>query len=57
MKPTKEQFMDYVRIQRSGVANMWAIDVVCAYSRTDLTEDICFYIMDHYEELEEEYGS
>lgn len=57
MKPTKEQFMDYVRIQKMGVTNMWAIDVVCSWSRIGLTEDICFYIMDHYEELEEEYGT
>ncbi len=55
MKPTKEQFEDYVRIQESGVTNMFAINVVCAYSRTNLTKDICLYIMDHYVELMEEY--
>ena len=55
-KPTKEQFKDYVRIQRQGVTNMWAIKTVCDLSRTELTTDICLYIMDHYDELREEYG-
>jgi len=55
-KPTKEQFEDYVRIQKSGVTNMWAIRTVCDLSRTGLTTDICLYIMDHYDELREEYG-
>lgn len=56
-KPTKEQFEDYVFIQKSGVTNMWAIKTVCDLSTTGLTTDICLYIMDHYSELEEEYGS
>lgn len=55
-KPTKEQFADYVRIQMSGVTNMWAIRAVCDLSTTGLTTDICLYIMDHYSELKEEYG-
>ncbi len=57
MKPTKEQFEDYVRIQKSGVTNMFDIKTVCRLSYEGLTKDICFYIMDNYEELEEEYGS
>lgn len=55
-KPTKEQFKDYVRIQKSGVTNMWAIRTVCDLSTTGLTTDICLYIMDHYNELRDEYG-
>lgn len=55
-KPTKEQFKDYVRIQRQGATNMWAIRTVCDLSTTGLTTDICLYIMDHYDELREEYG-
>ena len=55
-KPTKEQFEDYVRIQMSGVTNMWAIRNVCEMSTTGLTTDICLYIMDNYEKLMEEYG-
>jgi len=56
-KPTKEQFKDYVRIQKSGITNMWAIRNVCDLSTTGLTSDICLNIMDHYSKLEEEYGS
>lgn len=55
-KPTKEQFKDYVRIQMSGVTNMFAIRNVCEESNTGLTTDICLYIMDNYEKLMEEYG-
>lgn len=55
-KPTKEQFKDYVRIQRQGVTNMFCINNVINLSRTGLTTDICLYIMDHYDELREEYG-
>ena len=54
-KPTKEQFKDYVRIQRQGVTNMFCINNVINLSRTGLTTDICLYIMDHYDELREEY--
>ncbi len=55
MKPTKEQFEDYVSIRDSGVTNMYAIDVVCDLSYSGLTKDICFYIMKHFKELAEEY--
>lgn len=54
-KPTKEQFKDYVRIQRQGVTNMFCINNVINLSHTGLTTDICLYIMDHYDELREEY--
>jgi hypothetical protein len=54
-KPTKEQFWDYVRIQRKGVTNMFCTNNVINLSRTGLTTDICLYIMDHYDELREEY--
>lgn len=55
MKPTKEQFLDYVRIQRSGVTNMFDITCVCDESYTGLTKDIVLYIFKHYSELMEEY--
>lgn len=54
-KPTKEQFQDYVRIRDSGVTNMWSIRRICELSRTNLTSDICLYIMDHFVELAKEY--
>lgn len=56
MKPTEKQFRDYVRIQKSGVTNMFNIPKVCALSNTGLTEEICFYIMDNYSELRKEYN-
>ena len=55
-KPTREQFEDYVSIRNSGVTNMYAVNVVCDLSCTDLTRENCFYIMEHFEELAEEYG-
>lgn len=55
MKPTKEQFEDYVRIRDSGVTNMFDIKTVCAYSTTGLTRDICIYIMRSFMKLAEEY--
>lgn len=55
-KPTSEQFKDYVRIQKSGRTNMFDLTMVCALSRTGLTKENCFYVMDHYDELMEEYG-
>lgn len=56
MKPTKEQFEDYLYIRDSGVTNMWAVDVVCSMSTTGLDREICIYIMKHFEELAEEYN-
>ena len=56
MKPTKEQFEDYVAIRDSGVTNMWNVRLVCDLSETDLTNDICLYIMKHFSELADEYG-
>lgn len=54
-KPTKAQFKDYIRIQMSGVTNMFDVNRVCMYSRTGLTREICQYIMQRYSELRKEY--
>jgi len=43
-KITKKDFEAYVRVQRSGVTNMWAVDYVSKLS--GLTKDKIFYIMD-----------
>lgn len=56
IKPTKEQFLDYIDIQKSGITNMYAADVVCAFSEVGLTIENCLYIYDHYDELMEEYN-
>ena len=56
MKPTKEQFEDYVGIRNSGMTNMLDINRVCELSDTDLTKQNCCYIMDNFEELAKEYN-
>ena len=55
MKPSKEQFKDYIRIQISGVTNMCDIKTVCALSWTGLTRENCLYIMRNYSDLRKEY--
>ena len=55
IKPTKEQFKDWLVIQKSGVTNMHDLPFVCAKSLHGLMEESCFYIMSHYEELMKEY--
>ena len=55
MKPTKEQFEDYVSIRNSGVTNMFDVKTVCNLSFTGLTKDICMYIMEHFTELASKY--
>ena len=54
-KPTKEQFLDYIRIQYSGVTNMCAVNTVCLESIKGLTRAHCMYIMAHYNDLMQEY--
>lgn len=56
MKPTKEQFEEYVEIRNSGVTNMFDVRFICDISATDLTKYICLYIMQHFVDLSEEYG-
>ena len=55
MKPSKEQFEAYVRVQESGVTNMWYVSLVCDLAGHGLTEDHVYYIFDHYSELRKEY--
>ncbi len=54
-KPSKEQWKDYLVVQYSGITNMYNMNVVCSYSKNNLTNDIIFYIMEHYAELENEF--
>ena len=56
MKPTKEQFEEYVGIRNSGVTNMLNIRYIEMISSTGLDKKICLYIMEHFSELAEEYG-
>ena len=55
VKPTKEQFEEYVEIRNSGVTNMFDIRFITAISGTGLDKPTCFYIMEHFGELAKEY--
>lgn len=56
MKPTKEQFEEYVAIRDSGITNMFNVRLIEDISDTGLTRSICIYIMQHFMELADEYG-
>ena len=55
MKPTKEQFAEYIDIRNSGITNMCDIRFITSISGTGLTRDICMYIMSHFAELSDEF--
>ena len=50
---TEEQFEAYVRVQKSGVTNMFDLNNVKAL--TGLNKEQCLEIMSNYGELEEKY--
>ena len=52
-KITKKDFEAYVRVQRSGVTNMFAVDLVSKLS--GLTRDKILYIMENYRELSKRF--
>ena len=54
IKPTKEQFEEYVAIRDSGVTNM-DIRYITTVSTTELKKEHCIYIMQHFSELANEY--
>ena len=56
VKPTKEEFADYIRIQELGITNMLDTKMVCLMALTDLTKPKCLYIYQHYNELRQEYA-
>jgi hypothetical protein len=51
---TKEQFTAYVRVQKSGVTNMFDIRNVTAL--TGLDKNQCIAIMEQYSELDKKYN-
>jgi len=55
IKISKKDFEAYVRVQRSGVTNMFAVDMVSKLS--GLTKDKIFYIMegDNYRKLSKKF--
>jgi len=52
---TKEKFESYVKVQKSGITNMWDIDFVRKLSKEKLTEEDCFDIMKNYQKYKEKY--
>ena len=55
LKPTKDQFVTYLEIQKSGCVNMLAKDLVCKLSFYTLCSEHLNYIYEHYAELCDEY--
>ena len=53
MEISKEEFERYLKVQESGVTNMWAVKLVCRLAR--LSEDQVFFIMDNYGELKKKF--
>ena len=51
---TKEQFTAYVRVQKSGVTNMFDLNNVKAL--TGLNKEQCLEIMSNYGELDKKYS-
>jgi hypothetical protein len=51
---TKEQFTAYVRVQKSGVTNMFDLKNVTAL--TGLDKEQCLEIMSNYGELDKKYN-
>ena len=51
---TKEQFTAYVRVQKSGVTNMFDLRNVTAL--TGLDKNQCIAIMEQYGELDKKYS-
>ena len=55
IKPTKEQFEEYVSIRNSGITNIFDTRFIESISDTGLDKNICTYIMHYFSELAEEY--
>lgn len=55
MKITKEEFIRYENVRRSGVTNMFDVEFVM--SITWLSKQKVLYIMQHYQELYDLYLS
>ena len=51
MNITKEEFLSYEEVRKSGCINMFNVGGVVGL--TDLTREQVFYIMENYDELKE----
>jgi hypothetical protein len=52
---TKEKFIAYVKVQHSGITNMYAVNKVVKLSKNVLTEKDCFEIMRGYAYYKDKY--
>jgi len=53
VKITKQKFRDYVKVQKSGVTNMFNVKTVA--NLTGLTREECFDIMKNYATYKEKF--
>ena len=52
---TKEEFLSYVEVQKSGKTNMFDINNVIYLSNIPLTKEKIIEIMNHYQTYSEKY--
>ena len=55
MNVTKEQFNAYVKVQKSGLTNMFDVNQVILLSDYELDKDVIIEIMSNYDELSKKY--
>ena len=53
---TKQKFISYLRIQRSGLTNMFDVRAVCDLSGKVLTKEDCIDIMSNYDKYMEQWA-
>lgn len=56
MNISKEKFLEYVRIKKSGKTNMFAVSSVVALSGGKLSREDCLDIMENYDKYEKSYS-
>ena len=54
---TKEKFNAYVRVQKSGLTNMFDVRNVINLAEVELTREDCLAIMKNYEKYEKEFSN
>lgn len=56
LKPTKEQFEEYIKLSESGFTNLFDGRYICEVSETGLTTDMCKCIVKHFDALAKEFS-
>ena len=52
---TKDKFIAYLAVQKSGLTNMFDVRNVCSLSGNKLTREDCIDIMKNYSKFETEF--